>query len=324
VAWGLAVMSTLHSRIYGVVSVAVATGLAACAGGSTFRPPTQGGMPSLADSRISSVSPDAARKTLLYISDLSGYVYIYSYPDGRILGTLAGFDWPQGLCSDRSGDVWIADTNHSRMVEYAHGGTTKIRTLKDAGQLPTGCAVNPQTGDLAVTNSETVRLGSGSIAIYTRARGNPQIYFDSQPTLEYFDTYDGNTLYVDGTDANTGDLRLASFADKTFTDLTLTGATIRPPGSIGVDKGLWIEDEGSASRASVIYQLSVKGTVAKVTGTTPLSGAFNCIQSTVLDKTVICPDEYQSAVELYKYPTGGPPTKTIHYLYEPVGTAISK
>src|SRR5581483_10436727 len=98
---------------------------------------------------------EATSSDLLYVSDVGTEdVYVYTYPGGTLAGTLTGFAEPQGLCGDAQGDVWIVDTQKSRLVEYAHGGTAPIAVLADHGEYPSGCAVDAH-GNVAVTNIAT-------------------------------------------------------------------------------------------------------------------------------------------------------------------------
>ena len=116
-----------------------------------------------ADRDRSWMSPQAKKTSLLYHFRRpgTGDVYVYGYPGGKALGKLTGFGEPQGECTDTKGDVWIANTAKSQLVEYAHGGTSVIATLKDPGQYPSGCAVDG-AGDVAVTNIVSTRGGQGS------------------------------------------------------------------------------------------------------------------------------------------------------------------
>lgn len=125
---------------------------------------------------------------LVYASEkVSAYgsaVYVYSYPGGELVGELTDFPsgyYPQGLCTDSSGDVFVTTNQNlksesqSNIYEYAHGGTSPLATLSDPGWA-LGCAVDPTTGDLAVANASTAGGGSGDVAIYQNARGNPAVY----------------------------------------------------------------------------------------------------------------------------------------------------
>src|SRR5580692_2579193 len=49
------------------------------------------------------MSPSAKKSALLYVSDAgSGDVYVYSYPKGKLTGTLTGFNFPEGECADKA------------------------------------------------------------------------------------------------------------------------------------------------------------------------------------------------------------------------------
>ncbi len=137
--------------------------------------------------------------TLVYVSNsYENRVYFYSYPKLKLAGTLAGFDQPEGECVNAAGDVWIADSLASQIVEYGHGSTTPKATLADTGYFPYACAVDPQTGDLAVVN-EAANPVPGSLSIYRKARGTPKVYTDDSLSIPFFDAYDAKgNLYVDG------------------------------------------------------------------------------------------------------------------------------
>src|SRR5580700_9415982 len=53
------------------------------------------------------MAPDAVTQDLLYVGGNSGDVTVYSYPKGKLLGTLTGFNLPAGECVDKAGDVLI-------------------------------------------------------------------------------------------------------------------------------------------------------------------------------------------------------------------------
>ena len=60
--------------------------------------------------------PEATMQSLLYVSDASyydydDYVYVYSYPEGSLVGTLTGFTRPRGLCANKAGRVFVTDSD---------------------------------------------------------------------------------------------------------------------------------------------------------------------------------------------------------------------
>src|ERR1700722_2239249 len=167
-------MKRLQFNRYALPACVAAAVVAGCANQQTVGTPPVG-TPSVASLNAASAArgehgswmkPSAKGKSLVYVSSvLSNDVYVYSYSTQQLVGTLTGFTTPYGLCSDKKGNVWIVNDGASQLVEYAHGGTSPLATLSDSGEYPEGCAVDPQTGNLAVTNFYS-QSGGGSVAIY--------------------------------------------------------------------------------------------------------------------------------------------------------------
>lgn len=171
----------------------VAGGLAACGGSS------QMGTPAATPQNRSWMLPEARGTNLLYLSGYtSSDVYVLSYPQGKLVGTLSGLNGPAGLCSDRNGNVFI--TESEAIVEYAHGGTTPIAKFGDPGTYAQDCAVDPATNNLAVVNF-TTRQGHGNVIIFPGEKQDPIVYFDPQMADYSGCAYDGGgNLFVDGYD----------------------------------------------------------------------------------------------------------------------------
>jgi hypothetical protein len=257
---------------------------------------------------------------LLYVSD-SGTddVDVYSYPSGSPVGTLTGFDQPQGECVDAVGDVWITNTNQSQLLEYAYGGTSPIATLSDPGQYPVGCAVDSTTGNLAVSNIISTSDGAGSLSIYLNAQGTPTNITSANFAEVYFVGYDASgNLFLDGTNPG-GTFQFGEVAanGNSITPITLSGGSIQFPGGVQADSAgnIAIGDQDGG----VIYQT----TNGAITGSTPLTGSSDVVQYFIDGSTVVGPDAGNANVELYSYPAGGSPTQTIGGLSEPIGSAVS-
>ncbi|MBV8067323.1 MAG: hypothetical protein JO113_05060, partial [Candidatus Eremiobacteraeota bacterium] len=152
------------------------------------------------DGRPSWMAREAARSDLLYVSDVgTGDVNVYTYPKGKLSGQLTGFMRPSGLCVDRAGDVYVTDLFASQLLEFQHGATTPVRTLKDPNEDPGDCAVDPTTGNLAVSNVSTPYSTGGDVVIFAHAKGRPHAYHDPAIFYYQFCGYDGaGNLYVDG------------------------------------------------------------------------------------------------------------------------------
>ncbi len=262
---------------------------------------------------------------LLYVSNFySGYVYVYSYPQGELVGTLTGFVGPAGECSDSDGDVFItayvnSSRNASTIYEYAHGGTSPIATLGDPGKA-WGCAVDPTTGNLAAANL-------GSVAIYAGARGNPTLYYTTSDMSPYgFCGYDekGN-LYLPVSIGSAPRLGLARLAhgSGSIDAINLNHAIYAHIGflpSVQWDgKDVTISsvpsDEGHASGLVSVFRLEITGSDAKVIGTAKLETRNNnhAGQSWIQGKRILGVYYYRGTghVGVWRYPKGGKPARKI-------------
>jgi hypothetical protein len=266
------------------------------------------------------MDPDAKKGRLLYISDAgTNDVVVYRYPSGTEAGVLTGFDEPQGECVDKAGNVWISNSLGSNVLEYAHGGTTAIATLPDRGQYPVGCSVDEKSGTLAVSNIATRRKHRGGLSLYANAMGSPTLITSPDFDEVYFVGYDrrGN-LFLDGyNDSHAFQFGELADGSSTIEPITLNGAMVRFPGGVQFDDGkVNIGDQAAA----VIYQATENGTI---TGSTPLSGASDCVQFFIRGNAVVCPDAGDGDIETYSYPSGGSPIQVITGLVSPTGAVVS-
>jgi hypothetical protein len=254
------------------------------------------------------MAPDAKKNDLLYVSDTAhSIVFVYSYPKGKFMGQLTGFQGPQAECVDNAGNVWITNEQPPSIIEYAHGGTTPIATLSDANEDPLDCSVNPKTGDLAVMNFVTSNGPPGSVSIYSGAKGTPKTYSDPNINLMYFGGYDpkGN-LFVDAISGG-GAFTFAELprGKKTFTNIPLNQSFSQPGGVLWDGKYVTVGD----SIAEVIYQTTGAG--GTIVGSTSFTGATGVFQFWLQGKTAIGPVGTNGHILFYPYPAGGSPTKTI-------------
>lgn len=325
-------------------AAAAAALLAACSGASPvppeIDPPSTLALPVRAivaqpsAAHGSWMSPAAATaKSLLYVADAGTFeVHAYAFPSLKLMGTLTGFNRPQGECSDKAGNVWITNTNSLNLLEYAHGGTNAIADLADPTGYPVGCAVDPSTGDLAVTNLYDLS-GGGEVLVYKNARGTPRPYGNRALHYCYFDAYDGKgNLYVSG--SSTGGAYLLTVlkpGGSSLSRVALTGGTIYFPGSVAWNgSSLVLGDQKCGnSDASCLYRASISGMTAHITRMTALKNACDVAQAAIVGNQVAGGDyEYcaarHSSVDLWPYPNGGTPAKRITKIETPVGTTISQ
>jgi|HubBroStandDraft_4_1064222.scaffolds.fasta_scaffold00003_275 hypothetical protein len=351
----------LASGALGVM--AAVTLLAGCGGGglqspSSFAASTGGGLGPLGghhlatytsvfapivkpDHHKSWVSPDVKRAPrLLFISDdYSADVFIFTMPAMQLKGTLTGFNGPQGMCSDKQGNIWVVNSGTSQGLKYSRSGQM-LGSVNDPSGIPTGCAVNPTNGDLAL--SETLGTsGAGGIEVYHNGSGSPTRYSNPSQYEYFFPAYDtAGNLYADGLSYPTEAFMISELPSGSGTMHTVnySGGTIRFPGGVNWDRvngQLVVNDqECQGVYASCTYQLTVSGSSAMIVGSTPLTN-FDGTACDVDQGTIAPFSKYfagpcitfaysVSSVDRWAYPSGGTPG---HYndsvVHEPIGSAIS-
>ena len=309
--------------------------LAACGGQQSLLGGTGAAQTSVAAHKSargpSWMEPGAASGELLYVSDNGGNVYVFSYPAGKLVGRLTDARSPSGLCTDKAGHVFVPDTNAEDVLEYKHGGTKPIATLNDFGYYPEGCAVDPTTGNLAVTNYvKPPSLGPGNVAIYPNEQAPATSYQDADFAAYLFCGYDtkGN-LYVDGVNNGTTATEFAELPAGGSTLATVTlNQSIGFPGGVQWDgKYVALQDVTN----DVLYRFKISGSTGTVTSKVQFSGQHSELLSQfwLQGSTIIVPDGslYRQAhqVGFWAYPAGGAPTKRVRVngSTELFGTTVS-
>jgi hypothetical protein len=270
------------------------------------------------------MKPGSASGDLLYVNDRQGALYVLTYPQLQLVGEVSLPYAPNsgGICSDGNGDIFVPDS--AEIVEFAHGGTQPIATLDDDGGYyePIGCAVDPTTGNLAVTNYKDYP-GHGNVAIYSDAQGNPTYYSDSEIPDPNFCGYDNQgNLFIDGGPP----LAELPSGSESFTNITLN-KRVPEAGQVQWD-GAYITVK--SQNANKIYRLKISGSTGKVIATTHLKGpgrhAFS--QSWIQGSTIIAPigpGQLNNRLGFWDYPGDGKAFTILDLGYhaEPVGETVS-
>jgi hypothetical protein len=249
------------------------------------------------DRRRSWMRPGATADSLLYVSSVgNGVVDVYDYKTGEQEGGLSGLQYPYGQCVDAAGDVYVTQFFGAAITEYAHGGTSAIKTLSGPG-YPIGCSVDPTTGNLAVSSWVDAYGSSqcGGVWVYPDASGTPTLYSDPNVCQGYWPPgYDpsGNLfIEVDGPPSYLDELAVGG---GTFTELSLVGATIHLPTSVMWDGAYLVggDQEYNGRNTTAIYRIAISGstaTVVKITTLTdtcsPSGNYTDVVQPFVYDKT---------------------------------------
>jgi DNA-binding beta-propeller fold protein YncE len=243
---------------------------------------------------------------------------------------------PVGLCSDKNGNIFVVDEGSAQVVEYAHGGTTPIKTLDDYGNQPNGCYVDPTTGNLAV-------VGGGlniedSVAIYPNASGSPIVYkADAGGYFLYCTFDDKGNLFVS----------VGAVQNVAIWELPKGGNALRPfslDKTLGPDGGLqWDGNYLDVQNAPgfgpmnepgpiMIYQIKVDGSAGTVVHTILMDSSRNPKndrQSALGSQFWIQGHMIYTRVRgdgpegVWHYPSGGTRIRSFHVLGNLLGVTVS-
>jgi hypothetical protein len=280
------------------------------------------------DHHKSWVSPEAGGLPRLYFASDSGNndVYIFQMPQMTLVGTLTGWNEPQGECADKSGNVWVTNTNSNQIVQLSRTGAT-LKTLTDPDGYPVGCAINPTNGDLAVTDIFDFS-GAGGVLIYSGGTGTPTRISNPAQYEYYFDGYDPNgNLFVDGWSypSFTFTISMLPAGSSTMTSTNISGTIPLFPGMVQwyhVGNYLAVGDQD----ADAVYWYSVSGSTLTYTGETSLTGATDLVQGVIAanhQRYLAGGDAAGATVNRWRWDAGGSPTNSAGGVVEPIGAAIS-
>jgi hypothetical protein len=232
---------------------------------------------------------------------------MFTYPQGKLVGSIGASAY--GLCSDTNGNVYVLYRNAA--TEYAHGSTTPIRTLRIPGAEMYSCAVDPSTGNVALTFS-CPPCGYQNLAIFPNGTGTATRY---TAPLSYTSAYDdqGN-LFLAGS-FGTGIAELPS-GSQTFTSISLN----EDVGNIGP-----VQWDGSYITLQPIqgplriYRIAVSGSSGTVVGETKLGRYMKRIGNSSIvpsDGTFVVPFSSHGSqthtLGIWNYPKPGHVIKLIN------------
>jgi hypothetical protein len=311
-----------HINRYTLVIIA-ALALAGC-GGPQVAP--TGGASAIAGHAAHGKSwmlPEAKGEDLLYVSNFSNVV-IFSYPAGKVVGELKGFDSSASLCVDSKGDVFVTNFDPPALYEYAHGGSKRIATFKLKQHGAVGCSYDKTTGNLAV-------IGIGdTVDIFAPGATKPTMVLDSTLFFDGGCAYDSSgDLFVNGNETSSKPAPVLVVLPKgssTFSPVTVN-ARFDSESDMQWD-GTYLDLVAFGEEA--VLRFSISGSSGVVAGKVHLNHTYQVISFFIDDSTLIASNwGYHKRLEnravlFYKYPGGGAPIfKLSMDLTDPRGVAVS-
>jgi hypothetical protein len=249
----------------------------------------------------------AVKTSYFYTSTQNAGVTLYSYPQLSQLGSVSDPN-AAAMCSDKDGNVYVAESGASELTEYQAGTLTVMRTLADTNYTPVSCAINPKNGDLAVANSGGTVNGKakpGSITIFKKAAGSPKVFTNTSMSSFAYCGYDTKgDLFADGLGTDSS-VALTELVGQKLTSLPVSGFTIAQPGAVAWDTfhgALLISDNSGE-----LYRFYIKdGTAQYSDSATALHGALS-LNSNVAFKGKFIAGATSSAFAVWQFPSGDGP-----------------
>jgi hypothetical protein len=280
----------------------VALLLAACS--TSPGPLTQPVAPARPAAATTWMAANLENADLLYVDDDgNARIDVFTFPQGKAAGEIIdGRLSSDGLCSDRRGDVFVPGYEQTKILEFAHGGTQPIATLAMAGnEFPMGCAVDPLTGNLAVTTD------NGDVGVFRHAKNSPTLYYSGVPSTWYC-TYDSSgNLFVAGADVS-GEFALTELPHGSTT-LNLITVPAEVGTHLGIDwDGKYLAIQAAQDfRSTIVLRVTVTGSQATVVSRTKLAGPPNDegTEFWLADNYAAQPEDGNTGVGIWKYPSGG-------------------
>jgi hypothetical protein len=265
-----------------------------------------------------------AKNDLLYISEQqSAEVNVYAYSDGHIGQKVFGmntFRSPNGMCTNKDGDVFITDSGYSKIFRYHHGGNVPYRTIHEPGmERASSCSVSPVTAELAVANHQNWH---GNVRIFPADKHTGKAYKLSRVDTPFSLAYDNQgNLFVT---SSQGHLYELPAHGSQFEQLSISGGQLEYPlGIVFTNPYLLVAAVGS-NNEGVGYKMTVANGVAQVDSIIPFAGTEEALTLAFRAGNVIVPDFYHDAVRVYSASDGTLISSISDQIFGPYSAVVSE
>jgi hypothetical protein len=283
---------------------------------------------SVASPQSRALAPPATSGDLLYVANktASEGVNVLTFPQGSRVTTIKQIGRVASICSDTSGNVWIATIRKGSdpfyLYKFRHGGTKPVET-RHTRRAASGCAVDPTTGNLAVVSYGG--SSDGLVDIWPGARkGKPTFFFTGfGPAGCAYD--DSGDLFVDGIGGTGVALAELVKGGKNFTDLTLgknSGWTVT---NVQWDGTYVAVAASTKSGLASIYRIQVSGERGKIVQMVHLQNLASSPHFVIANGEIVATQRgpVVRKIGLYDYPAGGKALDVFSGFDGPHGLAIS-
>lgn len=294
------------------------------------RPCVGSGPESVAQPFLSEALPEELSRALsgvgvpsmIVISDSVNNLIDIFKEDGTMLATLTGngLNGPEGMTSDRLGNIYVANTFGGNILIYAPPYTAPPTSIVDTDRAPAGVAQRDNGAFLGVTNAIGNNCGPGTVTFFRNGVEVGNVTdANFQALLNGAFDHAGN-FYFDGL-AETGEPFVAVIAHATTGVRTVqyltTDNAVYSGGIQVTNVGLIaIGDQVSKPQAIYSYNPPVNGSLGSPVYTTPLnnSGDVKNFAFKVHNRNLYTADDINLETDEYAYPAGGNAENTITFI----------
>lgn len=235
------------------------------------------------------------KNQLLYVSnEESSEIDVFSIPSDKLTGQITdGISQPEGIATDKNGNLYVADLGSDTVTVYPHGSTSPSQTLTESD--------GPD--DVAVTEDGHVLAGDidGGVDVYAPGASSPS----SRLTNPDIGSVDGvgvdrhDNVYAAGENDSGGPV-VVEFANMSGSgkNLNLTGL-LGPTGALVDKKGNLVISDYELPGINIYPPGSTSPSATIANSEDPDRSALN-----KKENLIYVPEAFNGSVNIYKYPSG--------------------